>query len=76
MPTSARSTFALETSWAPATDDQPLAYILKLTNHSKSSLAGFRLCVSGPGRVDPAASIDGGSLGTRHGSATLIMERE
>jgi len=70
------SAFALETSWAPATDDQPLAYILKLTNHSKSSLASFRLCVSGPGRVDPAASIDGGSLGTRLSNFTELLPPE
>jgi hexosaminidase len=28
-------------------------------------VTGFRLCVSGPGRVDPAATIEGGTLVAR-----------
>ena len=58
-------TLMLETTWAPAADDRALAYTLKLTNTTKTALSNFHLCVSGPGRIDPGAEIDGGSLGTR-----------
>ena len=64
---------ALETSWAPATDDSPPAYTLALTNHSRAPLSGFRLCVSGPGRIDPAASVDGGAAGTRLSNFTELL---
>lgn len=76
MSTSPRSSLVLETSWAPATDDRPLAYTLKLTNTSATALSGFRLCVSGPGRVDPAASVDGGSVGTRLSNFTELLPED
>jgi hexosaminidase len=52
----------LETSWSPASQDRSLAYELTLTNVSTEPIAGFRLCVSGPARIDPAAVIEGGAL--------------
>ena len=60
-----RPQFRLETVWTPASDHQPLSYVLTLTNLSGTSIEGFQLCVSGPARIDPAATIDGGSLTAR-----------
>jgi hexosaminidase len=54
--------FRLETRWIPARDGEPLAYELKLTNSGDAPVAGFRLCVSGPARLDPAATLEGGTL--------------
>lgn len=69
-------TLMLETSWAPAADDRALAYTLKLTNTTKTPLANFHLCVSGPGRIDPGAEIDGGSLGTRLSNFSELLPPE
>ena len=55
----------LESFWTPAKDGQPLAYELRLTNGSRDTLQDFRLCISGPDRIDPAATIEGGSLAVR-----------
>ncbi|MEZ2330247.1 beta-N-acetylhexosaminidase [Mesorhizobium sp. RCC_202] len=55
----------LESFWTPAKDGQPLAYELRLTNGSRHSLQDFRLCISGPDRIDPAATIEGGTLAVR-----------
>jgi hexosaminidase len=54
--------FRLETLWSPATDTEQAAYTLTLTNVSADPLSEFRLCVSGPSRVDPNAAFEGGSL--------------
>ena len=55
----------LESFWTPAKDGQPLAYALKLTNGSRRAFSDFRLCISGPDRIDPAATIEGGTLTAR-----------
>ncbi|QEN90108.1 beta-N-acetylhexosaminidase [Labrys sp. KNU-23] len=65
MTISVRNLLRLETHWTPSSEDRPLAYTLTLTNTSDRALSGFRLCISGPGRIDPAAAIEGGSLRTR-----------
>jgi hexosaminidase len=65
MTISPRSPFKLETRWTPASGDEPLSYALKLTNLSAAPLAGFRLSVSGPARIDPAATVEGGELTAR-----------
>ncbi|EJN04611.1 beta-N-acetylhexosaminidase [Phyllobacterium sp. YR531] len=57
-----RMQFRLETHWQPATGNEPLSYSLKLTNLSSEPITGFRLCVSGPARIDPAATVEGGIL--------------
>ena len=62
MPSSPKSAFRLETSWRPATEGQDPAYALTLTNLSADPVSGFRLCVSGPARIDPKAVLEGGSL--------------
>lgn len=60
-----RYAFRLATAWHPAKDDEPLAYLLTLTNLSDEPIRDFRLCVSGPGRIDPAASVEGATLTAR-----------
>ena len=50
-----KSAFRLETTWTPATAAESLAYSLTLTNLSAKPVEGFRLCVSGPARIDPQA---------------------
>ena len=62
MPGPAKSAFRLETTWTPAASTESLAYSLTLTNLSGKPVAGFRLCVSGPARIDPQATIEGGAL--------------
>ena len=57
-----RLALRLESFWTPASDGQALAYSLKLTNASKQALKDFRLCISGPARIDPAAAIEGATL--------------
>ncbi|MGJ4856796.1 beta-N-acetylhexosaminidase [Labrys sp. La1] len=65
MTISVRNLLRLETHWTPSSEDRQLAYALTLTNTSDRAISGFRLCISGPGRIDPAATIEGGSLRTR-----------
>jgi hexosaminidase len=60
-----KSPFRLETTFAPASASRTLAYSLTLTNQSDRPIADFRLCVSGPARIDPAATIEGGRLAAR-----------
>ena len=57
-----KSAFRLETAWTPATSAEDLAYALTLTNLSAKPVKGFRLCISGPARVDPGARVEGGTL--------------
>ncbi len=54
--------FLLETTWTPATKDEPLSYSLKLTNRSSEPVEGFTLCISGPGRLSSTAAIENGRL--------------
>ena len=65
MTSSPRAAFHLVTEWTPPADGVALAYRLTLTNRSGAAVEGFRLCVSGPARIDPAAVIDGGTLVAR-----------
>lgn len=65
--------FLLETSWTPATKDQPLAYTLKLTNSGKEAVSDFSLCVSGPARLDPAATVENGKLVKRLSNHTELV---
>ncbi|MFD1983704.1 beta-N-acetylhexosaminidase [Mesorhizobium newzealandense] len=60
-----KSAFRLETTWAPATASEKLAYSLTLTNLSSKAIEGFALCVSGPARIDPAVTVEGGRLAER-----------
>ena len=65
MTNAPRAAFRLETEWTPPAEGVPLAYRLTLTNRSAGPVGDFRLCVSGPARIDPAAMIDGGTLVAR-----------
>ncbi|MDH6233525.1 hexosaminidase [Mesorhizobium soli] len=60
-----KSALRLQTHWTPAAAGESLAYSLTLTNHSSTPLKGFKLCVSGPARIDPEAVMEGGSLTAR-----------
>ncbi len=60
-----KSAFRLETTWKPAAAAENLVYSLTLTNLSAKPVEGFRLCVSGPARIDPGAQVEGGTLVAR-----------
>src|SRR4051794_30862137 len=62
MTRTAQSSFRLETTFTPAGEGKTLAYALTLTNQSGGPISDFKLCISGPARIDPAATIDGGTL--------------
>lgn len=76
MTISMRNLLRLETHWTPSSEDRQLSYALTLTNASDRALSGFRLCISGPGRIDPAAVIEGGSLRTRLSNYAEFMPPE
>lgn len=62
MTAAGRSSFRLQSSWGAAAAAGPLRYSLRLTNLSDRPVAGFRLCMSGPGRIDHGASFENGRL--------------
>jgi hexosaminidase len=62
MTAAIRSSYRLESSWSPATSAQPLSYSLQLTNLSDQPVSGFRLCMTGPARIDHDAAFDNGRL--------------
>ena len=64
--------FHLETSWTPASKGEPLAYALRLTNNSGAPVENFRLAVSGPARLDPAATLENGTLTKRLSNHTEL----
>jgi hexosaminidase len=76
MSTMLPSALQLETSWRPASDDHAPAYTLRLKNLSSQPLSRFKLCVSGPGRVDPSVQIDGGTVGERLSNFTEFLPPE
>jgi hexosaminidase len=60
-----RVPFRLETTYTPAAAGENPIYALTLTNASASPLKDFRLCVSGPARIDPQSRMEGGTLAAR-----------
>ena len=62
MTSAAKSDYLLETLWVSVGTADKSVYALTLTNNSDGPLKGFRLGVSGPARIDPAAEIEGGRL--------------
>ncbi len=72
MTHSPRTAFHLETGWTPASKNEPLAYTLKLTNNSDKPMENFKLAVSGPARLDPAATVENGKLLTRLSNHTEL----
>jgi hexosaminidase len=55
----------LETTWNPPADGKDFSYVLTLKNLSSEPVSGFSLCVSGPGRVDPAGRVEGATVSKR-----------
>ncbi|WDR05865.1 beta-N-acetylhexosaminidase [Devosia rhodophyticola] len=62
----------LETIWKPATGEDALAYVIKLTNNGANALRGFKLAINGPARIDPLAKIEGASLEARLSNHTVF----
>lgn len=81
---SASSRFTLSSHWTSATEHAPSIYTITLTNRGENSLADFSLCISGPGRVDSKARIEGAQVKSRlsnhlelrplHGAALMANE--
>jgi hexosaminidase len=65
MTIATKTKYQLETVWVPAGLGDAPAYALSLTNNTDQPLEGFTLCVSGPARIDPEATVEGGRLLTR-----------
>ena len=63
MSTAPLPALLLETSWIRASPSGSSTYRLTLTNQSTSSLSGFRLYVSGPGKIEPSSDVQGGDIG-------------
>lgn len=61
----ASSRFTLASHWTSATQHAPSIYTLTLTNRGEHSLAGFTLCICGPGRVDSKARVEGAEVKSR-----------
>ncbi|MBY5759998.1 beta-N-acetylhexosaminidase [Rhizobium leguminosarum] len=55
----------LETLWNPPADGEEFSYVLRLKNLGTEPLSNFSLCVSGPGRVDPAGRVEGATVSQR-----------
>jgi hexosaminidase len=67
---------SLATQWTPARDGAPLAYALKLTNHSVADITAFRLCLTGPASFDADSVIEGGRILTRLSNFTELAPPE
>jgi hexosaminidase len=65
-------TLSLATIWTPAKDDQPLSYVIKLTNNGSAPISNFKLGLSGPARIDPHAEVEGGTLEKRLSNHSLF----
>ena len=61
----AGSLSTLTSHWTSATEHTPSIYTLTFTNRSHQALANFSLCISGPGRVDSKARIEGAEVAMR-----------
>jgi hexosaminidase len=57
--------FRLTSAWTPAGDGVEALYVLTLTNNSGAAASGFKLCITGPARIDPNAAIEGAVLSKR-----------
>jgi hexosaminidase len=65
MTVKSKTAFRLTSAWTPAGADSEALYVLTLTNNSGAALSGFKLCITGPARIDPDAVIEGASLAKR-----------
>lgn len=66
----------LATEWVPPAQGRQPAYRLTLANRTGAALSAFRLAVSGPARVDPAAKVDGARILTRLSNHTEFSPPE
>jgi hexosaminidase len=53
---------SLATQWTPERDGVPAFYELTLSNDSSSEITAFRLCVTGPAKLDPDSTLEGGRI--------------
>lgn len=60
-----RTDLRLESRWTAAEGDAPALYLLTLFNHGTDAVSGFRLCLSGPARLDPKVDTTGARLTKR-----------
>ena len=65
MSTPRPKTLLLETLWNPPADGKEFSYVLRLKNLGSAPISGFSLCISGPGRVDPAGRVEGATVSKR-----------
>ena len=56
------STYRLESRWTDAVNGAPSIYELELFNSSRVEINDFKLCITGPNRIDPAAIVENGSV--------------
>lgn len=76
MSTTRSATLQLETAFEPSADNKNSVYTLRLKNHSSESLSGFRLCISGPARVDPRGVVDQATISRRLSNFTEFSPPE
>lgn len=76
MTSALRSSFGVESRWNPATSALPLTYELRLTNLSDQPASGFRLCMTGPGRIDHDAAFENGRLVKRFSNFVEVAPPE
>jgi hexosaminidase len=65
MTVKSKTGFRLTSAWTPAAGDSGAVYVLTLANNSGAAVSGFKLCITGPARIDPNAVIEGASLSNR-----------
>ena len=65
MPAPKTSEFRLETHWTPAEGAETSIYEIRLFNGSATVIKNFRLCITGPNRIDPDASVENANVALR-----------
>lgn len=68
--------FVLESEWTPPWDDDAGRYRLTLTNRTGAAVAGFRLGVSGPVRIEEADAVTGAQVVERLSSFCVLAPDE
>ncbi|MFP3543750.1 beta-N-acetylhexosaminidase [Rhizobium sp. SIMBA_035] len=71
-----RSALRLETIWNPPSGNADFSYALRLKHMGGEPLTNFALCVSGPGRVDPAGRVEGAVVSKRLSNFTEFRPPE
>ena len=68
--------FRLTSAWTPTGAEGEAAYVLTLTNQSGAPVSGFKLCITGPARIDPNAEIEGAVLSNRLSNYSELAPEE